>query len=210
VDPLQQLRQRRGQLLRLKSVLTSYRTQNSRVRITLRHASICSTPTVCAQIKNTAQGGARRGEGRGGSGDDEVGDRKRLSWPEHVSIDRMRPPCHTAHHGRHPRAVATRSEKGSRSARSKKSNQPWRSFSFSSRSRLFFILWLVSLGSAGHVSRERRHALRLGTCDVATIRSGLQMRGAAAGLQQFFFLLPCHALARDRLLCMIKGNVIIG
>jgi hypothetical protein len=109
-----------------------------------------------------SQGGTRRGEGRGGDGDDEVGDRKRLSWPEHVSIDRMRPPCHAAHHGWHPAAMATRSKKGSRSARSKKTNQPRRSFSFSSRSRLFFILSLASLGSAAacFTGKEARFEIR--------------------------------------------------
>jgi hypothetical protein len=49
-----------------------------------------------------------------------------------------------------------------------------------------FFRWL-HLARLRHVSRERRRALRLGTCDVATMRSGLQMRDAAAGLQQIFF-----------------------
>jgi hypothetical protein len=43
-----------------------------------------------------------------------------------------------------------------------------------------FILSFASLARLWHVSRERRRALRLGTCDVATIRSGLQMRDAVA------------------------------
>jgi hypothetical protein len=63
---------------------------------------------------------------------------------------------------------------GGRSTRSKKSNQPRRSFSFSSWSRLFFILSLASLDSAAACFTGRRRALRLGTCDVATIRPGLQ------------------------------------
>jgi hypothetical protein len=37
-----------------------------------------------------------------------------------VSIDRMRPPCHAAHHGWHPAAMATRLKEEIRSARSKK------------------------------------------------------------------------------------------
>jgi hypothetical protein len=48
-----------------------------------------------------------------------------------------------------------------------------------------FFRWL-HLARLRHVSQERRRALRLGTCDVATMRSGLQMRDAAAGCSNFF------------------------
>jgi hypothetical protein len=56
-------------------------------------------------------------------------------------------------------------------------------FSFSSLSQLFFILLFASLGSAAacFTGKEARFEIR------DTRQSGLQMRGAAAGLQQKIF-----------------------